>query len=185
MTAGEPAIPADPCFGVLDIVEIDDEPRWRGVVTAVTRHPDRGIMYSVRQLTDDPDYMAGKYPQACLTAMGETAPAAMFALPGGWREGDMVEVAAGCGHAEYAGKTAVVDGSSSPDGAVGVWIEDLGEGAAFQPEFLIRTGKRHPRPAFTPHETSCTSVSQDGVITGRSRYVILDGLDNYLSDPGL
>jgi hypothetical protein len=68
---------------------------------------------------------------------------------------------------------------------VGIRIEDLGEGAAFQPEFLIRTGKRHPRPAFTPHEVSCISVSQDGVITGRSRYFILDNLDHYLSGAGL
>jgi hypothetical protein len=185
MTVKGPPIGADPRFGVLDIVEIDDEARWRGVVTKVTQHPDGEIRYSVRELTDDPDYMAGKYPEARLRATGETAPVAMFALPGEFREGDVVKIAADCGDDEWAGQTAVVDGSSSPDGAVGVWIEDLGEGGAFRPEFLIRTGERHPRPAFAPHEVWYTSVSQDGAITGRSSYVVLDNLDNYLSAAGL
>lgn len=180
-----PLRPRDPRFSVLDIVEIEDEPRWRGVVTQATWHPDGEIKYSVRELTDDPDYMAGHYPRAWLSATGETAPAAMFALPGGFREGDVVVVAANCGDDECAGKTAVVDGGSSPDGAVGVWIEDLGEGAAFLPQFLTRTGQRHLRPAFTPHEVSYASVRQDGTITGRSYYVILDDLDNYLSEAGL
>jgi hypothetical protein len=74
MTVKGPPIGADPRFGVLDIVEIDDEARWRGVVTKVTQHPDGEIRYSVRELTDDPDYMAGKYPEARLRATGETAP---------------------------------------------------------------------------------------------------------------
>jgi hypothetical protein len=100
----EPLPPRDPRFSVLDIVEIEDEPRWRGVVTQVTWHPDGEIKYSVRELTDDPDYMAGHYPRAWLGATGETAPAAMFALPGGFREGDVVVVAANCGDDECAGR---------------------------------------------------------------------------------
>jgi hypothetical protein len=174
-----------PRFRVLDIVEVDDEPGWRGVVTEVRRYPDAQVRYSIRQLADDLDYMAGIYPEPAVTATGERAQAEMFALPGGFREGDVVEVAAGCGDAECAGKTGVVDGSSSPDGAVGVWIEDLGVGTAFRPEFLIRTGRRHPRPAFEPREVGYTSVSVTGAITGRSHYAILDNLDNYLSDAGL
>jgi hypothetical protein len=174
-----------PRFRVLDIVEVDDGSGWRGVVTQVRRDPDGQVRYSIRQLTGDPDYLAGIYPDQQVTATGERAPIAMFALPGGLREGDVVEVAAGCGDDECAGKTAVVDGSSSADGAVGVWIEDLGEGAAFRPEFLIRTGRRHPRPAFEPHEVWYTSVSVTGAITGGSHYVLLDNLDNYLSDAGL
>lgn len=179
MTGQVPADTAHPRFAVLDVVEVQESPPWRGVVTRVTRHPDGEIQYSVRQLTDDPDYMAGRYPEGWLRATGDTVPIEMFALPGGFRKGDVVEVAADCRDDECAGKTAVVDGSSSPDGAVGVWIADLGEGAAFLPRFLSRTGERHPQPAFTPHEVRYTSVSQDGAITGQSSYVILDNLDNH------
>jgi hypothetical protein len=93
MTNKEALRTREPRFSVLDIVEIEDEQLWRGVVTQVIRHRDGEIKYSVRELTDNPDYMAGQYPQAWLSATGETAQAAMFALPGGFREGDVVEVA--------------------------------------------------------------------------------------------
>jgi hypothetical protein len=44
-----------PRFRVLDIVEVDDEPGWRGVVTEIRRYPDAQIRYSIRQLADDLD----------------------------------------------------------------------------------------------------------------------------------
>jgi hypothetical protein len=174
-----------PRFRILDIVEMADEPDIRGVITEVTRHADDEIKYSVLPLTDDPDYVGCVYPESWLTGTGQRASVQMFALPDGLREGDVVRITTDCGYPEYAGKTGVLSGSSSADGSVGFWIEELGESAALQPQFLVPTGERIVRANFEPHEVVSTSVTEDGMVTGHSQYLILDSLDNYLSEAGL
>ena len=177
--------PEPPKFKVLDIVQTQDEPDMRGVITQVRRYPDGEFRYSVLPLTDDPNFAAAVYPETWLSATGGRAPIDMFALPGGLREGDVVVVANECGDDEYAGRSAVVTAGVTADGDVGFWIEELGESGTLPPRFLVPTGDRIQRQPFEPREVGYTSVSEDGAVTGQGNYLILDNLSNYLTEAGL
>lgn len=153
----------------------------RGAVTQIREYPGPHFRYSVRSLTgDDEDEVSGLYAEEDLEATGERASADLFALPGGFRLGQVVLVAAGCDDPDVAGRTGVIDGSYTGNGGIGVQIQDLGESVAIDPQFLTPTGDRLPAPEAGPRAAWSMQISTAGRITGQTSYFVVDEIDRYL-----
>ena len=108
----------------------------------------------------------------------------MFQVPGPFKVREIVTVLPGCGVAQLANRTAVVDGSyvdPDEDGelSLGIWIEDLARVFVVKPRFLVATGQRLPIPPATRQATS-TRVDASGGVLGTTAYVIVDEIDRYL-----
>lgn len=178
---------AEPLFRILDIVQIGDPPvlvkaglsGQRGTVTQIREHPGPRFRYCVRSLVDDDEAVPGLYEEEDLLPTGERASTDLFALPGGFRIREIVQVSATCDNAEVAGRLGVVDGGYTGEGGLGIWIEEIGETVVVQPRFLTATGDRMPAPSIRRHARS-TQVSVDGQVTGHSSYTVVDDVERYL-----
>lgn len=177
-----------PRFQILQVVQIADHPDLAshglagqaGCITQIREYPGPLFRYSVRGPDPaDDDEVSGLYNEQHLEPTGQTAPAELFALPGGFREGEIVWIAADCGVPEAAGRTGTVDGTYTPAGGLGIWLGDLGDSVIVAPPFVTSTGQRVP-PRPVPRSGHSTRVGTGGQITGRTTYMIVDDLDQYL-----
>ncbi|GEM_PF-5686982 len=177
----------EPRFKILDIVQIGDHPTLaaagltgqHGAIDQIREHPGPHFHYSVRSLVDDDDEIGGLYSEENLLPTGDRASTDRFALPGGFRVREIVQVSADCEVPQVAGRTGVVDGTYTGDGGVGIRIEELDDSVIVQPRFLTPTGDRLPAPEAGRAGFS-TQVTVDGQIRGQTTYIIVDDVDRYL-----
>jgi hypothetical protein len=168
-------------------VQIGDRPRLaaagltgqRGAITQIREHPGTRFRYSVRSLVDDDDEIGGLYSEEDLLPTGERASPARFALPGGFRIREIVQVSATYEDPEIAGRTGVLDGTHTGEGGIGVRIEELDESIIVHPRFLTPTGDRLPAP-HVGRAASSTQLSVHGQIRGQASYVIVDEIGRQL-----
>jgi hypothetical protein len=181
---------AEPRFKILDIVRAGDHPALvraglagrRGCVTQIREYPGHQFRYSVCGLDrggdDDDDDVAGIYDEEHLEGTGERASADLFALPGGLRFREVVQIPADCDQPAAAGRTGVVAGHAGEDN-LAVWFEELGEVIIVPLRFARPTGERLPPPEpGRPGESAQVSVT--GQITGHASYLVVDEIGRYL-----
>jgi hypothetical protein len=178
---------AEPRFEILEIVQIGDQPRLaasgltgqRGAITQIREHPGPRFRYSVRSLVDDDDGIGGLYAEEDLLPTGERASPALFALPGGFRIREIVQVSATYEVPEVAGRTGVVDGTYTGEGGIGIRIEEFDESVTVDPRLLTPTGDRLPAPQ-AGRAASSIQVSADGQIRGQTTYTVVDEVSRHL-----
>jgi hypothetical protein len=127
----------------------------------------------------DDDTVGGLYAEQHLESAGQTTPAELFALHRGFRHGELVRVAAGCDVPEVAGRAGIVDGTSTLEGGLGVWLDDLGDSFIVAPRFVVAAGQRLPAEPV-PRTCHSARVSTSGQIAGHTTYQIVDNLEQYL-----
>ncbi len=182
---------ADPVHAVLDVVEIAEHPVLaeqdlsgrRGVVLSIRRYPEGHYRYIIGSaIDDDDDPVLGSYDKEHLLPTGERSDVESFGSPAPFRVRDVVHVSDRCDDEKLRGLTGVLDGTYVRDtkgSAVGVQIEALDESVIIDIRHLTRTGERMPSPPLNRAATS-TRVSVDGEVVGRSSYVIVDDIEQYL-----
>jgi len=113
-----------PRFQILEIVRISDHrhlagqgpTRRPGCVTEIREYSGSTFRYRVRGLDRaDDDEAYSLNDEQDLEPTDEQAPAELFALPGGFRRGEVIRVAARCDVREAAGQTGMVDGTYTPE----------------------------------------------------------------------
>ncbi len=182
---------AAPKFKVLDIVELRPPGAYDGcrvAITQVREYAGPRYQYSVSGVTgieEVDDEISGRFDEEDLRSTGERAPvefsAELFALPGGFRVGEIVVVHADHGDPDVAGRTGAIDGTCNGYGQVGVQFFDSDDCVLVQPWVLAATGERLPQPQPQyPRTVHSTQVSVNGQITGHSAYQILDEISRYL-----
>jgi hypothetical protein len=179
-------------FSVLDIVLVPEHPRpvgdrsvgRRGLVTGIRGYDIGSVRYEVASMDDaNVDDVAGIYDEDTLLPTGERGAVELFELPAGFRVREIATVSVDCPDADFSGRRVEISAGHDDDktgtAVLGVWCEELGEGAYLPASYLTRTGGRLP-PGARGRRVESAEVSRDGELLGSSSYVMLDEIDQYL-----